>query len=133
MSSDFEKRLDKLTIRPTAAEWRDEIMRAARTPPGSVTSDVAPPWWREWLWPCPKAWLGLAAAWGIVLLLQTTEPSEPGEPNNAAPVTWQTFAQLQKEAESIAQSEDVKKKPSITPQSAMPQPATRRRSKVNIG
>ena len=133
MNSDFEKRLGKLTIRPTAAEWRREILRAARIPSAPVTPTAAPPWWREWLWPCPKAWLGLAAAWGVALLLPATEPSEPGEPSNGTPMTWQTFAQLQKEAESIAQSADVTEKPFIPPQPAMPQPQTSRRSKIDIG
>ncbi len=71
MNFDFEEYLRRQSIRPVPAHWRGEILRAARAQP------AAPPWWREWLWPSPRAWAGLAAAWGLILLLTVTAPNEP--------------------------------------------------------
>ena len=68
MNSDFEESLRRQSIRPVPAQWRGEILRAARAQP------AASPWWREWLWPHPQAWGALAAAWGIIILLHVAAP-----------------------------------------------------------
>lgn len=59
-------------MRPIPAEWRDEILDAARRAGGRQLSTLNPQpvsWWRELLWPCPQAWAGLAVAWCLILLL----------------------------------------------------------------
>jgi hypothetical protein len=63
---DFEQRLQRLPMRLIPKEWRDEILAA-------VPASAAVPR-RAWLsiltqqlstllWPCPKAWAGLASVW----------------------------------------------------------------------
>jgi hypothetical protein len=87
---DFEKQLQNQPIRPVPRAWRNEILREAReqtcsrrdqadnvirqSSPHHVGA-VSPAWWREWLWPCPEAWAGLAALWLAILGLNVTTPS----------------------------------------------------------
>lgn len=78
---DFEKQLQRQTFRNVPGEWRSEILQAARAAketshPSSLTSHFASNW-REWLWPSPQAWAGLAAAWMVILALNVTAPSGP--------------------------------------------------------
>ncbi len=34
-------------------------------------------WWRQLLWPCPQAWVGVAAVWLVIFGLQLLAGSEP--------------------------------------------------------
>jgi len=88
---DFEKQLQRQPLRKVPAGWRTEILRAAhdsvaadvrrlhlpdQNSPGLLTS-AATSWWREWLWPCPQAWAGLAIIWVIIAGLNATTPAGP--------------------------------------------------------
>jgi hypothetical protein len=69
---EFEKQLQQQPLRHIPAEWRDEILDAARRVAGAQPSTLNPQpflWWRELLWPCPQAWVGLAAVWAVILVL----------------------------------------------------------------
>jgi hypothetical protein len=72
-SDDFEKRLQRLPLREIPAEWREEILQGAETPRHSafvirhsflatLSSKLS-----TLLWPHPKAWAGLAAAWVLIV------------------------------------------------------------------
>jgi hypothetical protein len=82
-TDDFEQRLQRQRLRQIPAEWREDILSAARqASPAVRTSPV--PWWRfsfsaishqlsTLLWPCPQAWAGLAAVWlGLLAFNLTT-------------------------------------------------------------
>src|SRR5438093_13666693 len=89
-TDDFEKRLQRLHMRPIPREWRQEILDAARRASAHQLSTPNPrttPWWRELLWPCPQAWACLAAAWVVVLLLNlaSRDPVRVGNASNPAP------------------------------------------------
>jgi hypothetical protein len=56
---DFEKKLGRQPMRDIPGHWRDEILRAAAAREER--------WWEAWLWPSPRAWAGLAAAWVVIL------------------------------------------------------------------
>jgi len=79
---DFEKQLQRQPLREVPAAWREEVLEAARRASASRASRLelsqACPWWREWLWPCPQAWAGLAALWIIILGLNAAAPAGPG-------------------------------------------------------
>jgi hypothetical protein len=76
-TDDFEQRLERQQLRQIPAEWREDILSAARQASPSIhTSRITPPVprWRAvlstlnsqistLLWPCPQAWAGLAAVW----------------------------------------------------------------------
>ena len=87
---DFEKRLKRQSMRPMPGEWRGEILGAARRAGGDRPSTVTPQatsWWRGLLWPCPQAWAGLAAVWGVILLLNlaSRDPVQVAKSSNTVP------------------------------------------------
>ena len=89
-TDDFEERLRRQSLRPIPHEWRREILDAAGCagePQPSTFDSRATSWWREWLWPCPQAWAGLAAAWLVVFLLNwaARDPVHVANTSNAAP------------------------------------------------
>lgn len=76
---EFEQQLRNQPLRPVPPEWRAEIIDTARR--ASRRQAAAPvrqsaPWWREWLWPSPQAWAGLAAVWLFLLGLHFTGPAD---------------------------------------------------------
>ncbi len=85
---DFEKRLEHQRLRPIPGAWRGEILDAARRARDHQPSTFNPQpasWWRELLWPCPRAWAGLAAVWVLILALNsvTREPAPAAQSPNA--------------------------------------------------
>jgi hypothetical protein len=71
--ADAQPKLDALRERVVADHV--EVMRV-REP---VRAGVLMPLWRELFWSCRRAWLGLASAWGLILILHLT-----GGPTTAA-------------------------------------------------
>jgi hypothetical protein len=71
MNSDFEKRLQNLRVREIPSYWRARILAGA--PPEQA-------WWQEWLWPYPRAWAGLAAAWVVILGMNLAAEKGPSQP-----------------------------------------------------
>ena len=68
----FETRLRLQPQRAVPPAWREEILTAAR----EHAAPTRPPGLRSWrslvsdlLWPHPKAWAGLGAAWLVVLAI----------------------------------------------------------------
>jgi hypothetical protein len=71
-SDDFETRLQRQSPRQVPVAWREEILRTAQAAvaapaalPSSILNHLS-----AILWPHPKAWAGLAAAWVVIGLLQ---------------------------------------------------------------
>ncbi len=85
---EFEQQLQRQPLRSPPEEWRREILEAANAAARARSPAFSPPgepWWREWLWPSPQAWSGLAAAWVIILALNTARPGTPAEIANGSP------------------------------------------------
>lgn len=77
---DFERRLQRQPFRPVPPAWRPTILASAAAAPHHPGPEVAEPpslrdWLREWLWPAPAAWAGLAAVWAGILVLNLAAPS----------------------------------------------------------
>jgi len=68
---DFEQKLARQEIRPIPEEWRDAILGkvSKEAEPIFPVVDLPEPWWRNLLWPSPRAWAGLAAAWVAIFIL----------------------------------------------------------------
>jgi hypothetical protein len=67
---EFEKLLSKQPLREVPPAWRKEILSVLPGP------KAVGPRWREWLWPSPVAWAGLACIWVVILMLNVaTRPS----------------------------------------------------------
>lgn len=67
----FEQRLRGLPQRPVPAGWRSEILSAAHSAAAPRPAPAAGGGWLRdalmgLLWPHPKAWAGLAAAWVLI-------------------------------------------------------------------
>jgi len=76
-TDDFEEQLRQQPFRKVPAEWRQEILgraqqAAERCSPAEVQEvrecRAALSFWREWLWPSPKAWGALACIWVLLFL-----------------------------------------------------------------
>jgi hypothetical protein len=99
---DFENQLQRQPLRPVPTGWRAEILHESKA---SVAADVrrlksnstsregdqslltsaATIWWREWLWPAPQAWAGLAAAWIAIAILNVTAGPRAGDVAGQSP------------------------------------------------
>jgi|SRR6185295_15500113 len=84
--NDFESELKKQPIRRVPEHWRAQILREAGSRGHSPSQDQ--PWWSVLLWPSPKAWATLAAAWvGIIgFSVVTRESSAPDEKRQATQI-----------------------------------------------
>ena len=82
-SADLEARLQRIPLRPVPSKWRAETLSQAKAGASSARVSKAALVSRQWrsssshlsdwisalLWPSPKAWAGLAAAWLVLLTL----------------------------------------------------------------
>ena len=93
-TDDFEKRLRQQALRKIPAEWRAEILGAARTAssPPHVSRFTLPGFLSTinhqlstLLWPHPKAWAGLAAAWLLILTMNFYSADHTTRVAKAAP------------------------------------------------
>ncbi len=84
-ADDFESKLRQQPFQSLPAEWRNDILRAARAGRSAQPSTINPQLrstWRDWLWPSPVAWAGLAAAWVAIIALNLAAgaPAFTGNP-----------------------------------------------------
>jgi hypothetical protein len=123
MNSEFEKQLQRQPPRELPREWRAQILDAAFRPaPLSMAA-----WLASWLWPHPRAWGGLAAAWVVILLLHFTSPDDLRVADNYPPATFQSLAIMKQQTLRMAQllgSTDNSDQPAATP--APPKPRSER-------
>lgn len=76
---DFEQKLARQEIRPIPEEWRGAILGkvSKEAEPISTVTGLPEPWWRNLLWPSPRAWSGLAAAWVAIFILNAGTGESP--------------------------------------------------------
>jgi hypothetical protein len=99
MNSEFEKQLESQPLRELPPEWRSQILAAATAPPRSIVAE----WLSSWLWPHPRAWAGLAAAWIVIFFFHLTAPGEAGGARNSSPATFESFAKMRRQTLIMAQ------------------------------
>ena len=108
---DFETRLRRQPLRAAPGTWRSEILNAAQAS-GHRPSTVEPR--HAWLstlssqlstllWPHPRAWAGLAAAWILIAALQiASRESKPAEQAKAIP-SPQIAAEIEVQRKMLAE------------------------------
>jgi hypothetical protein len=106
----IEKRLQGLPHRPVPPAWRQEVLSSARaaamprpssrTAPASIRAVLS-----ALLWPHPKAWAGLAAAWLLIFALDfaAREPAQPEIARRAPPVSPQLRELLRQQEQLLAE------------------------------
>ena len=106
-TNDFEQLLARQPLRPVPDEWRQDILEAvgAVTPSAVASGGVEfVAWWRAWLWPCPQAWAGLAAAWCVILGLHVAlEKGSPSSSHRPAPTSVQVCLAFEEHRRLLAE------------------------------
>ncbi len=107
-TDDFEKQLKERALRNVPPQWREEILEQARKAAERAPAAVEGPgglraaanFWRELLWPSPKAWGALACIWVLLALANheisgLTPPSTTNGPG--VRLTPETIAALKEQ------------------------------------
>lgn len=80
---EFESQWKRMPLRQVPGGWREEILAgAAVTGPVAGGRSVPERWTsaiRDWLWPHPVAWAGLAGCWMMIAILRTLSAPSPVE------------------------------------------------------
>jgi|SRR5882724_3687246 len=112
MNDDFEKHLKRQTPRQIPAEWREEILNAARvSSPSHPESRITHHGFLSTLnrqlttllWPHPKAWAGLVAVWLLVGAAHFYDADGPATvAMNAPPPSQELIMTLQRQHRELA-------------------------------
>ena len=83
--NEFEHELKNQPLRRVPEHWRAQILRVASA---NTPKPEPRPWWAALLWPSPKAWASLAAAWAVMACFSvaTREATTPNETSQAAQI-----------------------------------------------
>ncbi|HXI51757.1 MAG TPA: hypothetical protein VNH84_09635 [Candidatus Saccharimonadales bacterium] len=125
---EFEQDLRCQLRRPVPSEWRGEILEAARAAaregvgrPQEEEYGRRFPSWRQWFWPCPQAWAGLAAVWLILLGFQLATVSTRSAVARRSPSSEVRMA-LAAQRRELARLLDVPADPAPAPRPTVPGP-----------
>lgn len=131
MNDDFEHLLADARLNAPPAAWRSEIVGQALR--NDVTDRQCPAWWREWLWPCPQAWAGMAALWLIMGGMQFGSGGSKHREAGASQASrsMSTIAVLMNEEllwNEVTELPPTQPTPVLQEKSSTPRPRSRRRS-----
>src|ERR1700749_1043907 len=102
---DFEKRLKQSPLRPAPAEWRSEILAAAKAAAKEAATErprisvwkLFTGWLAAGLELRPQALAGLAAIWVVILALHFSTHEDSSLAANGTPVPNQVMAEVREQ------------------------------------
>lgn len=149
---EFEQQLQQRPIRPAPAEWRAEILSAAKAAasatqpaPYSLLSGHAPrttqsvlnpaflvmKLWQELIWPCRRVWLGMAAIWFVVLACNLSMGDAPKvAASQMPPASPEMMAALREQKQLLVQLLEPN---TASPPVATPRPRSEKRQTIILG
>jgi len=89
-NDDFENQLRRVPMREIPADWRGQILSAAKQPvrmDAPVAKSARQTWWRDLLWPSPLAWAALVLIWFGILLSNVTGASQSSKGRQIASIS----------------------------------------------
>ena len=138
-TDDFEQRLQRQPLRPIPTEWRAEILSHANAAPHesritrhSILSTLNKQL-SSLLWPCPKAWAGLAAVWLIILTLNfATGEKSTAVAKRQPPPSPEMLMVLKEQEKILAEllTERSEPREADRPKAATPSPRSERRREM---
>ncbi len=77
-ASRLDRELRRGGATPALWERAEQLVRDAAATPrpsarptgGATPASLGEPWWRDWLWPSPRFYVGVAAVWAVMLTFQ---------------------------------------------------------------
>jgi hypothetical protein len=88
---------------------------------------------RAWLWPCPRAWTGLAAAWLVILGMNLAAGKGPSRPASARlAVSRQELLELRRQQRMLARLIAPGETAEMEPPKPVPSPRSERRKTVVV-
>ena len=140
--NEFEKEMQRQPMRNIPAAWEREILAAAAEAQSRTRVEARPCMtWSSALksqltalfWPNPKAWGGLAAAWGVVFALNLTSfDSSPMVVASSAPTRPEMRLALREQRLLLAELINPGETPVADRPKLQPQPHSERRSQQII-
>jgi len=137
-SDDFEKRLQRAPLRKVPPEWREQILK------GATASEYAQPGSRDSflstfnshlstiLWPNPKAWMGLAAVWVLIFVINSeTSSRAPIMAKSSTPAEMAVTLKDQQKILAELMNNSAPREID-TPQRFSPQPHSERRESLSM-
>jgi hypothetical protein len=138
----FEQWVRRRPQRQIPGSWRDEILTTAKAAARAQLAVRAPhgsrlvviiEWLRNLVWPSPRAWAALGAAWVLVLALNLSsrEPSRPGTAGRTVQATPEVREMLRQQEQLIA---ELMWRPTAAEarKPAVPQPRSQRREEMSM-
>jgi hypothetical protein len=136
---DFEKQLKQRPLRQAPADWRAQILGAAKAAanksageePGISLWTMFKAWVRAGLELRPKALAGLAAVWVLIFALHFSTHDDSHLVVNRAPVSKQVMAEVREQRLYFAELAGLKEpRDAEPPKRPFPQPRSERREQV---
>lgn len=123
--NEFEQKLSRQPLRHIPAEWRAEILSAAREaqPTRHSFLSTLDRQLSALLWPHPKAWAGLAAVWIFIFALNfSTRDKAPVVAEKSTPPSPEIIVELRQQQRMLAELIGANQPRDAEPTRFLPQP-----------
>ena len=115
-------------VSPKLDAIRARVVAEIARPPAPETMS-----WRQWLWPCPRAWAGLAAAWLVILGMNLAVGKNPSRPATATLAgSRQELFELRQQQEMLTELIFSAETPGMERPKSAPSPRSDRRKMVIV-